>query len=50
MSNQDSAAETGDPNYECDECGNAFHTSESPDSPLFECPECKSDNASPLNR
>jgi len=46
MSDQNTA--DGDPNYECDECGNAFHTDQDHDGP-FTCPNCKSDNASPLN-
>ena len=37
-----------EPNYECDECGNAFHADQDSAGP-FSCPNCKSDNASPLN-
>jgi len=44
----DQNPETSDPNYKCDDCGNAFHANES-DTPPFQCPNCKSDNASPLN-
>jgi len=35
--------------YQCGECGTEFHVDQNDDSPLTECPECKSDNASPLN-
>jgi Zn finger protein HypA/HybF involved in hydrogenase expression len=44
----DSDITENEPNYECDECGNAFHANENDTAP-FSCPNCKSDNASPLN-
>jgi len=44
-----SEAERSGEKYECDECGTVFHTSGDDPSPLSKCPNCKSDNASPLN-
>jgi len=35
-------------NHECDDCGNTFHADQDSAGP-FTCPNCKSDNASPLN-
>jgi predicted Zn-ribbon and HTH transcriptional regulator len=48
MPNQNTTSEAGD-EYECDECGTVFHASQDEATPLSECPNCKSDNASPLN-
>jgi predicted RNA-binding Zn-ribbon protein involved in translation (DUF1610 family) len=37
------------PNYECDSCGNEFHSSTEAGSYWFECPKCGADDATRID-
>jgi len=37
------------PKYECNSCGNEFHSSTEPGSYWFECSECGADDAELVN-